>query len=163
MTDTESAKTMWGECVAAAHKDGRRVKGVIQGLSHITFVVGDLERMARLLCDGLGAQEVYDSAGDDHSLSHEKFFTLGGVWIAAMEGAPSGETTYSHAAFSVSEADLPVFEGRLTALGVEIVPDRPRIEGEGRSLYFRDSDGHLFELHTGTLEARLQAYATVDS
>ena len=137
------------------------MKGDVQGLSHITFVVSDLERMARLLCDGLGAREVYDSAGDDHSLSREKFFMLGGIWIAAMVGDPSAERTYSHVAFAVSEADLPVFEARLTALGAEIVPGRPRIEGEGRSVYFRDFDGHLFELHTGTLEQRLQTYAAV--
>ena len=30
--------------------------------------------------------------------------------------------------------------------------------GEGRSLYFYDDDNHLFELHTGTLEERLQRY-----
>jgi fosfomycin resistance protein FosX len=138
------------------------VIGGVQGLSHVTFEVSDLERMARLLCDGLGAREVYDSAGDDHSLSREKFFTLGGVWIAAMEGAPSAERTYSHVAFAVSEADLPVFAARLTALGAEIVPGRSRIEGEGRSLYFRDLDGHLFELHAGTLEERLRTYAAGD-
>jgi fosfomycin resistance protein FosX len=148
--------------VAAGHDKNRRPGGGVQGLSHVTFVVSDLERMARLLCDALGAREVYDSAGDDHSLSREKFFILGGMWIAAMEGAPLAQRTYSHVAFAVSEADLPVFAARLTALGVEIVPGRPRIEGEGHSLYFRDFDGHLFELHTGVLRERLQAYATGD-
>jgi fosfomycin resistance protein FosX len=138
------------------------VSGAVQGLSHVTFVVSDLERMARLLCDGLGAREVYDSGGDDHSLSREKFFILGGIWIAAMEGAPLTERTYSHVAFAVSDADLPVFAARLTTLGVEIVSGRPRIEGEGRSLYFRDFEGRLFELHAGTLEQRLHTYAAVD-
>jgi hypothetical protein len=33
----------------------------------------------------------------------------------------------------------------------------PRVEGEGRSLHFYD-DNHLFELHTGTLEERLERY-----
>ncbi|MGB8635580.1 MAG: hypothetical protein WCD36_09860, partial [Rhodanobacteraceae bacterium] len=41
--------------------------------------VQDLERMAVFLCQGLGAREVYDSAGDNHSLSREKFFLLGDV------------------------------------------------------------------------------------
>jgi fosfomycin resistance protein FosX len=138
------------------------VSGSVHGLSHITFVVSDLGRTARLLCDGLGAREVYDSTGNDHSLSREKFFVLGGIWIAAMEGAPSAERMYSHVAFAVSEVDLPAFEARLTALSVEIVPGRPRIEGEGRSVYFRDFDGHLFELHAGALAERLQTYAVVD-
>jgi fosfomycin resistance protein FosX len=130
----------------------------VEGLSHVTLIVSDLERMARLLCDGLGATEVYDSGAETHSLSRERFFMLGGVWMAAMEGVPPAERSYGHVAFKVSEADLSTFAARLTALDAEIVPSRSRIEGEGRSLYFRDFDGHLFELHTGTLEQRLTAY-----
>ena len=130
----------------------------VEGLSHLTLIVSDLERMARLLCDGLGATEVYDSGGEAHSLSRERFFLLADVWIATMEGAPSLERSYGHVAFKVSEGDLPALEARLAALGVDIVPDRPRVEGEGPSLYFRDFDNHLFELHTGTLEQRLEAY-----
>ena len=131
----------------------------IEGLSHITFVVRDLERMTQLLCDGLGAQQVYDSAAKNFSLSHERFFLLGGVWLAAMQGEPLPERSYRHVAFKVREEDLPGFETRLRALGVDIRPPRPRVAGEGQSLYFHDFDNHLFELHTGTLQTRLQRYA----
>ncbi len=131
----------------------------VQGLSHITFIVRDLDRMARLLCDGLGAEEVYDSAGADFSLSREKFFLLGGVWLAAMEGKPPTERTYRHVAFKVDDAELPIFEARLRTLGVDIRSPRSRVEGEGRSLYFHDFDNNLFELHAGTLEQRLRRYA----
>ena len=48
----------------------------IQGVSHITFVVRDLDRMALFLCEGLGAREVYDSGGRNFSLSREKFFSI---------------------------------------------------------------------------------------
>ena len=41
---------------------------------------------------------------------------------------------------------------------VEFREQRPRVQGEGLSLYFYDYDNHLFELHTGTLEERLQTY-----
>ena len=133
----------------------------MEGISHITFIVKDLERMATLLCQGLGAREVYDSAGQDHSLSREKFFVLGGTWIAAMEGEPPAERSYQHVAFSVGEADLPKYHANLQALGVEIRPPRSRIEGEGHSLYFYDFDNHLFELHTGTLEQRLARYSSL--
>jgi fosfomycin resistance protein FosX len=129
----------------------------VQGVSHLTFVVRDLERMSRFLCEGLGAEEVYDSATKNFSLSREKFFVLGGVWIAAMEGQPS-ERSYRHVAFKADDADLPSIEARLRSLGVEIRPPRQRVEGEGNSLYFYDFDNNLFELHTGTLEQRLERY-----
>lgn len=130
----------------------------IQAISHITFVVRNLDRMSSLLCNGLGAREVYDSGTTTFSLSKEKFFVLGDTWLAAMEGEPTAERTYGHVAFKISEDELPLFEARLTALGVEIRAPRPRVEGEGLSLYFYDFDNHLFELHTGTLQERLQRY-----
>ena len=130
----------------------------MQGLSHLTFLVRDLGRMATFLCDGLGAREVYDSAGAEFSLSREKFFLLGDVWLAAMEGEPPRERSYQHVAFAVGEAELPAYRARLEAIGVELLPPRPRVEGEGLSLYFHDFDNHLFELHTGTLEQRLARY-----
>ena len=132
----------------------------VEGISHVTFIVRDLERMATFLCEGLGAKEVYDSNARNFSLSHEKFFVLGGVWLAAMLGEPPKERTYQHLAFKVPEHELPAFEARLRALGVEIRLPRPRVNGEGASLYFYDFDNHLFELHTGTLEQRLRRYAS---
>jgi catechol 2,3-dioxygenase-like lactoylglutathione lyase family enzyme len=131
----------------------------IEGISHITFLVRDLDRMAMFLCEGLGAKEVYDSKPKNFSLSREKFFVLGGVWIAAMEGTPPAERTYRHVAFKVTDADLPLFEQRLRNLGVDIQPPRSRVPGEGVSLYFYDFDNHLYELHTGTLNERLARYS----
>jgi len=131
----------------------------IEGISHATFVVRDLERMAKLLCEGLGGREVYDSAKKNFSVAHEKFFMVGDTWIAAMQGDVTAQRTYSHLAFKVSDADLPEFNKRLRHLGVEIKPPRPRVAGEGQSLYFYDFDNHLLELHTGTLGQRLQRYS----
>ncbi len=131
---------------------------LMNGISHITFIVRDLERMARFLCEGLGAKEIYDSGSENFSLSREKFFDLGGVWLAAMQGEPPSGRSYQHVAFSVTESDLPRYQKRLEALGVEIREPRTRVDGEGSSLYFYDFDNHLFELHTGTLEQRLSRY-----
>jgi catechol 2,3-dioxygenase-like lactoylglutathione lyase family enzyme len=130
----------------------------VQGVSHITFVVRDLERMALFLCEGLGAKEIYDSKGKNFSLSREKFFLLGDTWLAAMEGEPPAERSYRHLAFKVESGELPGFEARLRTLGAEVRPPRPRVRGEGESLYFYDFDNHLFELHTGTLDERLRQY-----
>ncbi|WP_432803982.1 FosX/FosE/FosI family fosfomycin resistance hydrolase [Chitinibacter mangrovi] len=130
----------------------------MSGISHLTFIVKDLERMARFLCEGLGATEVYDSGAQTFSIAPEKFFLLGELWIAAMKGEPPTERSYQHVAFAVSEADLAAITARLITLGVEIKPPRPRIAGEAQSLYFYDFDNHLFELHTGTLAERLASY-----
>lgn len=139
-----------------SHSDQKHM--TILGISHLTFVVRDLDRTARLLCMGLDAAEVYDSKGKNFSVSREKFFLLGGVWLAFMEGEPA-ERSYRHVAFQVDEVDLPLYEARLRSLGAEIKPPRPRVSGEGLSLYFHDYDNNLFELHAGTLEQRLARYA----
>jgi catechol 2,3-dioxygenase-like lactoylglutathione lyase family enzyme len=132
---------------------------MIEGLSHITFIVKDLERMKLLLVGALGGREVYDSGEKQFSLSHEKFFEVGGIWIAVMEGDPLSEKTYNHVAFKVSADDLPRYRAAIEKLGLRIREPRPRLDGEGQSVYFYDFDNHLFELHTGTLPDRLAAYA----
>ena len=121
-------------------------------------MVKNLERTRNFLCEGLGAEEVYDSKGKNYSISREKYFVLGGIWIAAIEGEPSPDRSYRHIAFKINENDLKKYEERLKAIGVEIKPSRIRVDGEGKSLYFYDFDNHLFELHTGTLEQRLKTY-----
>ena len=132
---------------------------MIEGLSHLTFIVRDLERMSRLIETVLGGRQVYASGDATFSLSREKFFVAGGLWIAIMEGEPLPSRTYNHVAFKVREQDLDELKGRIEALGLDIREARARVEGEGSSIYFHDWDNHLFELHTGTLETRLERYA----
>lgn len=134
---------------------------MIEGLSHITFIVRDLERMGQILTNVLGAREIYSSGERTFSTSQEKFFDLAGLWIAVMEGEPLPERSYNHVAFKISEDDFETYLARIEAAGLEIRPPRPRVEGEGRSIYFYDHDNHLFELHTGTLSERLVRYAEV--
>ncbi|WYK18740.1 FosX/FosE/FosI family fosfomycin resistance thiol transferase [Roseovarius sp. W115] len=97
------------------------------------------------------------------SLSREKFLSAGGLWIAVMEGPSLSERSYNHVAFKVSEAVLEEATQKAERLGLDIRAPRPRVPGEGRSLYFYDEDNHLFELHTGTLEERLERYAQKDT
>ena len=47
----------------------------------------------------------------------------------------------------------------MNALELSVKESRPRVAGEGRSIYFYDDDNHMFELHTGTLDERLRRYA----
>jgi catechol 2,3-dioxygenase-like lactoylglutathione lyase family enzyme len=132
---------------------------VIEGLSHVTFVVRDLERMTRILTGIFDAREVYASGQKTFSIAREKFFRVGDLWIAVMEGEPLPSRTYNHVAFKIEDADFEAYEAKVKAMGLEIRPPRQRVPGEGRSLYFYDDDNHLFELHTGTFAERLERYA----
>jgi fosfomycin resistance protein FosX len=132
---------------------------MIEGISHITFIVEDLEKTARIFVDGLGGKEVYSSGDEMFSISREKFFIVGGVWIAIMEGDPLPNQTYNHVAFKIEPNDVEAYHSKLKALDLKIRSPRPRVDGEGISIYFYDYDNHMFELHTGTLGDRLARYA----
>jgi catechol 2,3-dioxygenase-like lactoylglutathione lyase family enzyme len=141
---------------------------MIQGLSHMTFIVRDLDRMEAILTTVLGARKVYDSGEETFSLSRERFFLAGApgdsdapapIWIAIMQGESLPSRTYNHVAFKIAEADYATLLERVRALGLDVKEGRSRVAGEGRSIYFHDHDNHLFELHTGTLSERLTRYA----
>jgi fosfomycin resistance protein FosX len=131
---------------------------MIQGLSHLTFIVRDIDKMAQIITEVLGGEEVYSSGDNTFSTSREKFFTAGDIWIAIMEGESLPTRTYNHVAFKVSDEQLETARLAVERLGLDMRPPRPRVDGEGQSLYFHDYDNHLFELHTGTLEERLARY-----
>lgn len=136
---------------------------MIEALSHITFTVRDVERTGQLLRTVFAAEEVYDGAQRNFSISYEKFFLVGGVWVAIMEGEPLPKRSYNHVAFKVSEAEFDDYVCRIKQCGLEIAPCRDRIEGEASSVYFYDYDNHLFELHTGMLHQRLARYSKAEA
>jgi catechol 2,3-dioxygenase-like lactoylglutathione lyase family enzyme len=123
--------------------------------------VSDLDAMERILVTVLGARKVYDSGETTFSLSEERFFLVGeeDLWIATMKGDALPSRTYNHIAFKIDESEIGTFRDRIAMLGLDLRESRPRVAGEGHSLYFHDHDNHLFELHTGTLSERLARYA----
>ena len=131
---------------------------MIEGLSHITFIVSDLNRMEDFLTHIFDAKMTYSSGDTTFSLPREKFFLINGLWIAIMGGDPLPDKTSNHVAFKIHEEDFDAYADRVRLLGIEVQGGRSRVEGEGRSLYFYDDDNHLFELHTGTLDQRLARY-----
>ena len=131
---------------------------MIEGLSHITLITRDLDRMSAILEQVLDGREVYASGDDTFSLSQEKFYVVGGQWIAIMEGESLASRTYNHIAFKIPASAIDTYRARIETLGLEFRQSRPRVAGEGHSVYFYDHDNHLFELHTGTLEERLERY-----
>ncbi len=129
---------------------------MVEGLSHITFLVRDLDRMEEILTTVLDATKTYDSGDGTFSLSKERFFDIGGIWVVTMEGDALPEKSYNHVAFKIADSDYDERLRRIRALGLQVRDGRSRVAGEGRSIYFYDHDNHLFELHSGTLERRLK-------
>ena len=127
---------------------------MIKGINHITFAVADLEASIVFYRQALGADLRFQS-------ERTAYFDLAGLWLALnVQDLPrQGNTSYTHVAFTVEEAEMDEMKTYLQALGVAIKLGRSREAGEGRSLYFHDPDGHLLEVHSGSLETRLAAYS----
>ena len=125
-------------------------------LSHVTLAVRDPNASATIFETVLGATRLHERSRDE-TRSGEVFLDIGGTWLALVEGEGPASETYDHVAFYVDESSLSAARERIAALDLTIEPSRPRGAGGARSLYFRDHDRHLIELHTGTLEERLAA------
>lgn len=132
---------------------------MIEGLSHITLISSDIDCTAGIILKVLGGREIYRSGKRQFSVSAERFYHVAGIWIAVMEGTGLDERTYNHIAFKIPDEAIETCCRSIEELGLEFRPPRPRVLGEGRSVYFYDHDNHLFELHSGTLQERLQRYA----
>src|SRR5215831_7118331 len=98
--------------------------GAIEGLSHITFIVRDLDCMEKILTTVLDARRVYDSGSETFSLSKERFFLIGDLWIATMEGKALPDRTYNHIAFKIDDASYDSCLGKIRSLGLELREDR---------------------------------------
>ena len=129
----------------------------------MTFIVSDLDKTEIFLTTVLDAKKVYDSGENTFSISEERFFLIGDLWIGTMVGEALPSKTYNHVAFKIDNADYVKYLNRIKTLGLELREGRSRVEGEGQSIYFYDYDNHMFELHTGTLDERLERYANLPS
>ena len=125
----------------------------MSAISHVTFMTRDLAGMRAIMEDVLGATLVHD--GDGSRRAREMFFMLDDAWLAVVEGKGPATPTYDHVAFAIREDEFEDRLARVRALGLSVEASRPRGRGEARSIYFRDRDNHLIELHTGTLAERL--------
>ena len=122
---------------------------MITGLNHLTLAVSDLERSIVFYSELLGFS--IRKRG-----SSSAYLEAGSLWLAlvvdsSVRRGPLPE--YSHAAFTVAAADLPILAQRLIKAGVVRWQESDRAD----SFYFVDPDGHKLELHSGSLEGRLRS------
>lgn len=127
----------------------------IKSLNHLLFSVSDLEKSI----------EFYKNVFDAKLLVKGRstaYFDLNGIWLALNEekNIPRNEIklSYTHIAFSIDETEFDVIHQKLVNLNVNILSGRDRDEKDKKSIYFTDLDGHKFELHSGTIQDRLDYY-----
>ena len=122
-----------------------------QKLNIITLGVADLNRALAFYEKGLGWKKSAASQGDI------AFFQLGGIVLAlypheklaedvtvAPEG--SGFSGITLAYNTKSEAEVDAVLAEVKNLGAEIVKPAQKVFWGGYSGYFKDLDGHLFEV-----------------
>ncbi|MBN6204445.1 FosB/FosD family fosfomycin resistance bacillithiol transferase [Staphylococcus saprophyticus] len=128
---------------------------MIQSINHVTYSVSDISESINFYKDILKAKILVES-------DKSAYFTLGSLWLALNEekDIPRNEIQYSytHMAFTIEESEFDEWYQWLKDNNVNILDGRIRDVRDEKSIYFTDPDGHKLELHTGTLQDRLNYY-----
>ena len=128
---------------------------MIQSINHVTYSVSNIKQSITFYKDILKAKILVES-------DKTAYFTLGGLWLALNEekDIPRNEIAYSytHMAFTIDESEFDEWYQWLKVNNVNILEGRSRNLRDKQSIYFTDPDGHKLELHTGTLQDRLNYY-----
>ena len=128
----------------------------LRGVLETSLYVDDLARSAAFWEGVIGLNRLVPADGrfiaydaGDHSvlLLFAKGATLETVHMPGGTIPPHDGAGRLHVAFAVGDAELTDWEARLAQAGVEI-EGRAAWPRGGRSIYFRDPDGHLVELAT---------------
>jgi len=129
---------------------------MIKGINHITISVSDLEKSLEFYSKVFSAKLLVRGYKVGERLA---YFDLNGIWLAlnVEDNIRRNEIfeSYTHISFTIDEDDYKSIKDKLKKLNVDLIEGRPRHDDEGKSIYFRDPDGHLFEFHTKTLEDRI--------
>ena len=118
---------------------------MIDGLNHITLTVSDVPAALNFYSNILGFEGhvIWDSGA---------YLSSNSLWLCLSSGNPKPSNDYSHIALTVKESE---FEG-LSKLIIGAGCRQWKINSsEGKSLYFKDPDGHKIEIHVGCLASRL--------
>ena len=140
---------------------GARAAPAIRRVVESALYVDDMKRAVAFYRDALGLRVLggegerltaMDAGGATLLLLFKRGATLTGFEFPGGRIPPHDGAGPAHLAFAMDVADVERWERRLEARGVAIESRVTWTRG-GRSLYFRDPDGHSLELVTpGTWE-----------
>jgi len=119
-------------------------------ISMITLGVSDMERSVKFYEEGLGFPRL-------ESPPTVAFFTLNGSWLglygrdalaedATVSADGSGFNSFAIAHNVASEAQVDEVISEAMAAGAELVKPAQKVFWGGYSGYFKDPDGHLWEV-----------------
>jgi hypothetical protein len=77
------------------------------------------------------------------SISEERFFLVGEgsspVWIVIMQGQSATRRANEHVAFKIEAAQYEDYVSRVRSTGIQMLPERPRVNGEDSRFTFTTS------------------------
>jgi glutathione S-transferase fosA5 len=123
---------------------------VVEGVSHITLAVRDLDRAFAFYTEALGLRVSSRWDGGAYLAAGEDSITL--ILDPGTRDGPLPEG--AQLAFFVSPKSFEAARKHLRDAGAPVWQDNPT---EGRSFYSVGSDGHTLEIYTSSLPARLEA------
>lgn len=139
---------------------GQTTPPTVDGVQEATLFVSDLARSAAFYRRALGLDALHETPdGAVFRVGAEQVLLLVTAQKARVQSETPGGTIPAcrtgagavlgagHVAFSAAEADVAAWRAKLEREDVPLVGE-VEWEGGGRSLYFRDPDGHLLELAT---------------
>ena len=119
----------------------------INGFNHLTLSVNSLDASCSFYCDLLGFKgEVRWRTG--------AYLSYGNCWLCLSLGDVKPSQDYSHFAFTFDASSILAIS---QSAEFSKIRKWQKNTSEGDSLYIEDPDGHKLELHSGSLQTRLES------
>lgn len=120
---------------------------MINGISHITLVVKDIDESFKFYKEILGLKPIMKS-------KISAYFTAGNTWIALTKDEfKTNERNDNHIAFNIDSKDFITLKNRIKDYGAKEWQEN---KTEGDSFYFLDPSGNKLEIHSASLEDRIK-------